>query len=51
MIALAKKVGMQEEARIRKVLYYNNIYYDSLKFGTIRSEWDEIKANYRSVCR
>ena len=31
MIALAKKVGMQEEARIRKVLYYNNIYYDSPK--------------------
>ncbi|EGR2428116.1 GNAT family N-acetyltransferase, partial [Vibrio cholerae] len=26
---------------LRKVRYYQGIYYDSVKYGVIRSEWEE----------
>nr|MCX4136420.1 GNAT family N-acetyltransferase [Vibrio parahaemolyticus]MCX4136492.1 GNAT family N-acetyltransferase [Vibrio parahaemolyticus]MCZ6386917.1 GNAT family N-acetyltransferase [Vibrio parahaemolyticus]MCZ6386980.1 GNAT family N-acetyltransferase [Vibrio parahaemolyticus] len=31
----------QQEARLRKVRYYNGEYYDSVKYGVLRSEWSE----------
>lgn len=40
LIALAQRLGMQEEARIRKVRYYEGVYYDSMKYGILRSEWN-----------
>ncbi len=40
MIRVAEKVGMQMEARIRKVRYYNNHYYDSIRMGMLREEWE-----------
>ena len=43
MMRLAEKLGLQKEARIRKVRYYQGIYYDSMKYGVLREEWK--KAN------
>ncbi|MDR9826901.1 GNAT family protein [Vibrio sp. FNV 38] len=40
MIALASKLGFQQEARLRKVRYYKGEYHDSIKFGMLRSEWE-----------
>lgn len=40
MIRVAEKLGMQMEARIRKVRYYNGYYYDSIRMGMLREEWE-----------
>ncbi|MDN3609835.1 GNAT family N-acetyltransferase [Vibrio ostreicida] len=40
MMACALKLGFKQEARLRKVRYYKNEYYDSLKYGVLRSEWE-----------
>lgn len=42
MIACAKAVGFQVEGVMRKVRYHNGGYYDSVKLGVLRSEWDEL---------
>lgn len=39
MIRLGQKLSMTQEAKIRKVRYYQDKYYDSIKFGILRSEW------------
>ena len=39
MIRVAQKLGMQMEARIRKVRYYDGHYYDSIRMGILREEW------------
>lgn len=39
MVRLAKKLGLLEEGRIRKVRYYEGEYYDSVKLGVLREEW------------
>lgn len=39
MMSLALKLGFQQEARLRKVRYYESKYYDSVKYGMLRSEW------------
>jgi len=39
MMSLALKLGFQQEARLRKVRYYEGKYYDSIKYGILRSEW------------
>jgi RimJ/RimL family protein N-acetyltransferase len=39
MMSLALKLGFQQEAWLRKVRYYQGKYYDSIKFGVLRSEW------------
>ena len=41
MIRVGEKLGMQMEARIRKVRYYNGEYYDSIRMGILREEWEE----------
>ena len=41
MISVGKKLGMVEEARIRKCRLYNGKYYDSVKMGLLREEWEE----------
>lgn len=40
MIRLAKKLGMQEEARYRKARIVDGKYFDSISFGILREEWD-----------
>jgi len=39
MMSLALKLGFQQEGRLRKVRYYQDKYYDSVKYGVLRSEW------------
>ena len=39
MIRLAEKLGLLCEARIRKVRYFNGVYYDSIKYGILREEF------------
>ncbi|WP_413381857.1 GNAT family N-acetyltransferase [Alkalihalobacillus sp. 1P02AB] len=41
MIRVAQKLGMTMEARIRKVRFYNNQYYDSIRMGILREEWEK----------
>lgn len=41
MMSLALKLGFQQEGRLRKVRYYQGKYYDSVKYGVLRSEWQE----------
>ncbi|ATP39519.1 GNAT family N-acetyltransferase [Solibacillus sp. R5-41] len=41
MIRVGEKLGMQMEARIRKVRYYEGHYYDSIRMGILREEWEE----------
>ncbi|MEO4053203.1 GNAT family protein [Solibacillus sp. CAU 1738] len=40
MIRVGEKLGMQMEARIRKARYYNGQYYDSIRMGMLREEWE-----------
>lgn len=42
MMKLAEKLGLLCEARIRKVRYYNGLYYDSVKYGILREEFNSI---------
>ncbi|MGG0239804.1 GNAT family N-acetyltransferase [Bacillus rhizoplanae] len=44
MMKVAEKLGMQLEGRMRKCRYYNGEYYDSIRMGMIREEWEEMKA-------
>lgn len=44
MMALAIKLGLQLEGRLRKVRFYNNRYYDSIKYGVLREEWEALHA-------
>lgn len=40
MIRCAEKLGMQMEARIRKARLYDGNYYDSIRMGVLREEWE-----------
>lgn len=42
MIRCAEKVGMQLEGRMRKCRYYDGVYYDSIRMGVTREEWEEL---------
>lgn len=39
MVALAQKLGYQEEARFRQARIVDGQYYDGLGFGILRTEW------------
>jgi RimJ/RimL family protein N-acetyltransferase len=41
MIKVGEKFGMTMEARLRKCRYYNGQYYDSIRMGLLREEWEE----------
>lgn len=41
MIKVGEKLGMTMEGRIRKVRYYNGEYYDSIRMGLLREEWEQ----------
>ncbi|MGF7127337.1 RimJ/RimL family protein N-acetyltransferase [Natronobacillus azotifigens] len=34
---------MTLEARLRKCRYYNGEYYDSIRMGLLREEWEALK--------
>lgn len=40
MMRVGEKLGMQYEARIRRVRYYEGHYYDSIRMGLLREEWE-----------
>ncbi|MGE8207307.1 GNAT family N-acetyltransferase [Heyndrickxia sp. NPDC080065] len=42
MIRVGEKLGMQMEARIRKVRFYEGNYYDSIRMGVLREEWEAL---------
>lgn len=39
MVRCAKSAGLQIEGVLRKVRYYEGMYYDSVKLGVLRQEW------------
>ena len=43
MIKLSEKIGLKLEAKIRKVRYYNGVYYDSVKYGILREEFNKLQ--------
>jgi RimJ/RimL family protein N-acetyltransferase len=45
MIKAAEKVGMQEEARIRKARTVEGKYYDAIKMGVLREEWEALSGH------
>ncbi|AGN25322.1 GNAT family protein [Erysipelothrix rhusiopathiae] len=40
MMGVGENIGMTLEGRIRSVRYYQGKYYDALKYGMLREEWD-----------
>ena len=42
MMKAAEKIGFIQEARIRKVRYWKGTYYDSMKYGVTREEWEKL---------
>ncbi|MBU2514087.1 GNAT family N-acetyltransferase [bacterium] len=40
MIKCAEKLGMLQEARLRKCRFWQGVYYDSIRFGVLREEWN-----------
>lgn len=40
MIKVGEKLGMTMEGRMRKCRYYNGVYYDSIRMGILREEWE-----------
>ncbi|MBO1626794.1 GNAT family N-acetyltransferase [Bacillus arachidis] len=43
MMKVAEKIGMKLEGRMRNCRYYNGTYYDSIRMGMIREEWEELR--------
>jgi RimJ/RimL family protein N-acetyltransferase len=43
MMKLGEKLGMTKEAQIRKVRYWKGHYYDSVKYGVLREEWQRMQ--------
>lgn len=41
MIRVAEKIGMQLEGRLRKCRLYNGKYYDSIRMGILKEEWED----------
>ncbi|MEO3946817.1 GNAT family protein [Gorillibacterium sp. CAU 1737] len=45
MIRVGEKLGMTMEARLRKCRYYDGVYYDSIRMGLLREEWEAPQTN------
>ncbi|MGE6536587.1 GNAT family N-acetyltransferase [Bacillus luti] len=42
MMKVAERIGMRLEGRMRNCRYYNGTYYDSIRMGMIREEWEAL---------
>jgi len=42
MIKVASKIGMKEEARIRDARIVSGKYFDAIKMGMLRKEWEDL---------
>ncbi|AZB42314.1 N-acetyltransferase [Bacillus sp. FJAT-42376] len=51
MMRAAEKQGMKLEGRMRKCRYYNGEYYDSIRMGILREEWETRKSGGLPVYR
>ncbi len=40
MIRCGESIGFQIEGRLRKVRYYQGTYYDAVRLGVLREEWE-----------
>lgn len=49
MVKVEEKLGMTLEARLRKCRYFNGEYYDSIRMGLLREEWEPFKVTKESV--
>jgi RimJ/RimL family protein N-acetyltransferase len=49
MMRVADKLGMQLEAKIRDARMVDGKYYDAIKMGILRSEWELQKVSHPSV--
>ncbi|SET34665.1 Protein N-acetyltransferase, RimJ/RimL family [Salinibacillus kushneri] len=49
MIRVGEKLGMTLEARLRKCRYYNGNFYDSIRMGLLRDEWEELSFYHESL--
>ncbi len=47
MINLAEKLGLKKEAEYRKARIVDGKYYDSVSYGILREEWEEMEGNTR----
>lgn len=45
MMKVGEKLGMKMEARLRKCSFYNGEYYDSIRMGILREEWENYIQN------
>ncbi|QRG66376.1 GNAT family N-acetyltransferase [Brevibacillus choshinensis] len=45
MIKLAARCGMREEARVRKARIVRGEYYDAIKMGMLKEEWEALRQN------
>lgn len=43
MVKLAEKLGLKKEAEYRKARIINGLYYDSVSYGILREEWEQVK--------
>ncbi|UAC48464.1 GNAT family N-acetyltransferase [Bacillus aquiflavi] len=49
MMRTAEKIGMMVEGRMRKCRYYNGQYYDSIRMGILKEEWEQEKQHPQST--
>lgn len=42
MMKIGEKIGMKLEGQIRQVRYWQNRYWDSIKYGILRTEWTQL---------
>lgn len=49
MMKLAEKLRMKKEAHIPKVRYYQGKYFDSIKYGILREDWEKINDGYYQI--
>ncbi|RED59175.1 GNAT family N-acetyltransferase [Cohnella lupini] len=49
MMKVAEKLGMKLEGQIRKCRLHDGIYYDSIRMGILREEWNEKKLGDNAI--
>ncbi|MBG9982542.1 GNAT family N-acetyltransferase [Aerococcaceae bacterium DSM 111020] len=49
MIQTAEKIGLLKMAHIPRVIYWNDEYYDHLKYGVLREDWFDVEKTQKST--
>ncbi|GAA0480042.1 GNAT family protein [Salinibacillus aidingensis] len=47
MMRVGEKLGMKLEGRLRRCRYYNGKFYDSIRMGLLREEWETLTDFYK----